>query len=568
MSEIIALTRLSFAHSRTALTIAIAYMLLIHLCACVYGLNALEGNLAQQKAASGIVIMFSLPLLGVTFALFDFSDHGEVGSCATGYLPWLLRMPIKTWKLAAVPLGLKTLWTLLVCGAVALTSRIAGTPLERWFIPAIGIASLFVLASLVTWQPFRWTHTRLSLIGILFVPSYAWLIASVSLAFADQRSDIPTDTTSITAAWVIGLSTFTALTLLALRAVRLARFNVSGQIMESRVWTATKATASPSSNAASSVEMTYKHPAKVSPVAALLHFDSAKLGGLGAKLVLAGWLLIISLASFGDQVGTDNLVFLIVLFLFPGIFLNEWMITSLDQRFLPNVLAVAPIPTTTIVWTRQIITTAIWFASLLGIPIVLLIWHLKGADSRMIDAWQRVLGSQFDSPDAVGRLAVAISIVGVLLVVRQTTWNVLANSTDEKRFLYWMIAAKFAVGFAAFSWFLFQFMRFPNWEAWTQWAWQCIAELPMLLPWLALVKLIIVTIATTMLYRSALARRQTVIGLAVGYLACVLLIAAFLWQLMPSDGVELWHCIAATAVVMPCSRITMAPLFLAYNRHR
>ncbi|PAY18509.1 hypothetical protein CKO51_16010 [Rhodopirellula sp. SM50] len=565
MSEIMALTRLSIARCKTALTLAIVYMLLIHLGAVLYSLSDAGGTVTGQRAVTSIVVMFSLPLLGITFALFDFSDQGDIGGGATGYLPWLLRMPIRTWKLAAVPLGLKTLWTLAVCGAIALTARVFGIPLERWFIPAVGIATLFVLACLVTWQPFRWTYTRLSLIGILFVPAYAWLIASVSFAFANERSDLPSGTTSITAAWIIGLSTYTALTLLALRAVRLARFNVTGQISESRGWMGSVETASSAVEASSATPL--KHPAKRSPITALLRFEASKLAEFGTKIVAASWLLIVLFFSLFSQTGTDTVVFLVVAFLFPGIFLNEWKLSGLHENFLPHTLAMAPIRTTTIVWTHQLITTAIWFASLLGVPIVMLIWYTTGASAPMVDAWQRVIGSQFDAPDALARLAGISVIVAMLLVIRQTTWNIAASSTDEKRFVYWMIAVKFAIAFAVFSWFLFQFLQFPDWEAWTLWAWQSFAKLPALLPWLTAAKAILVIIATMLLYRSGLAERQTVIGLVVGYLAGTFLIAAIVWQWVPSDRVALWHCVTATAVLMPYSRIVLAPLCLAHNRH-
>ncbi|QDV46605.1 hypothetical protein Enr13x_65140 [Stieleria neptunia] len=567
MSEIMALTRLSIARCRTVLTIAIVYMLVIHLGTVLYSLSEAGGTATGQRAAVSIVVMFSLPLLGITFALFDFSDQGDIGGGATGYLPWLLRMPVRTWKLAAVPLGLKTLWTLAVCGAIALTARVVGIPLERWFIPAVGIATLYVLACLVTWQPFRWTYTRLSLIGILFIPAYAWLIASVSLAFANERSDMPSDPTSITAAWIIGLSTYAALTLLALRAVRLARCQVAGRISESRGWMASAETASPAVAAAASSATPPKHPAKISPIAALLRFEAVKLAEFGAKIVAASWLLIVLFFSLFSQTGTDTFVFLVVVFLFPGIFLNEWKLSGLHANFLPHTLAMAPIRTTTIVWTHQMITTAIWFASLLGVPIVMLIWHTSGASAPMIDAWQRVIGSQFDAPDAFARLAGISVLVATLLVIRQTTWNVAASSTDEKRFVYWMIAAKFTVAFAAFSWFLFQFLQFPDWEAWTRWAWQCIAQLPRLLPWLAATKTLLVVFATVLLNRSGLAERRTVVGLLVGYLACTFFVAGIAWRWMPSDHVALWHCVTATAVLMPYSRIVLAPLCLAHNRH-
>lgn len=99
MSESIALARLLITRSRTALTLAIAYLLVIHVCAALFSVGVFSdgdvgGELALKRTATMIVVMLSLPLLGITFALFDFSEQGDISSGATGYLPWLLRMPV------------------------------------------------------------------------------------------------------------------------------------------------------------------------------------------------------------------------------------------------------------------------------------------------------------------------------------------------------------------------------------------------------------------------------------------------------------------------------------------
>lgn len=566
MSELIHLTKLSIARSRTVLMIAIAYAVVLHLGLIAYGMSGVAAGERAAVSISAYAIMLSLPLIGMTFAIFEFGDQIEVGSGATGYLPWLLRTPIKTWKLAAVPLALKTAWILAVCGTVAVTAQTAGMPPERWLVPAIGVATLFSLACLLTWQPFRGTYTRLAFCGISFVPAYAWLIYSTSFAFMRERIDVEQF-------WIsVGMfaipATYLAITLLAIRAVKLARCNVIGHIGESTSWIDSVRVASPAVQRNQEHSATFSHPAKVSAFRTLLKYDLAKFSGLGAKIVFGGWTLVVLFWSMVDGASTASIVGLTVTLMFPAIFLNEWTVSSLDQRFLPNLLALAPVRSSSLVWTRQMFFTTTWFASLLGIPIVLTIWHLTGASRGVALAWNDSIETHFGVPNSAFRVSLAIAIIGMLLVARQTTWTVAAIATGRLRWGLWAVAAKFGVAFVVFSWLLYHFMQFPNWEAWNAWAWQGIAQIPTVLPWLLAVKIAIVVIAATMLLRSGLTKQTTVFAVVAAIAAITLIFATALWKLLPGDNVMYWHCAATSALLMPASRILVAPICLAFNRHQ
>lgn len=572
MSEIMALTRLSIARSRTAIKLAITYFVLLHVAIAVYSLTGFEGDLegsaARVQAVTVMATVMSMPLLGITFGLFDFSESADISSAATGYMNWLLRMPIKSWKLAAVPIALKTLWVLVICGAIAGTTTMFGIPPERWFGPAIGLAALFVLACLVTWHPFQRAHSRLVVLGVLIVPAYALMVMSVTFAYADKQSDMATDATSVAIISVITVASYVVLTGLCLRAVRLARFNVIGQIKESHSWFASDSNPNGSSPAGLASDLAFQHSAKASPYGALLKYDLSKFSGGGAKIVLASWCLIVLFWSAHREVGVDSTIGLALMLMFPAIFLNEWMISSRDGKFLPNLLAVAPIPSSTLAWTRQCLTTAIWFVSLSGVPLVMAIWHYTGTSRDGFDRWDQIISEEYAAPDSGWRLGLALSIVTLVFVTRQTTWNSLANATGNPRNVVWSIAIKFGVAFIIFSFLLVRFMNFPSWEAWGEAAWKQIAELPAYLPWFLVAKLAIVATASVTLYRSGLTRLKTVIGLVIGYVTITLLCSTAVWKLIPSDNVYLWHCIALFAVLVPYSRIALAPLCLAHDRHR
>jgi hypothetical protein len=566
VSDIIALARLSIARSRVLITIAIAYFALIHLMVAAYGSSGLGPPDKLREAVTVFTGFLSLPLLAVAFTLFDFSDKADVSSNATGYLPWLLRSPLPNWKLVLVPLAMKTIWVLVVCGSIALTSRLFGMPLERWLLPTIGLATLPITACLITWHPFRWTYSRLSICGLLFVPAYGWLMTSAFFAF-EFRSEVPDWKSNVSIAWAIGIASLAGTSLMAFRSVRLARYNVAGQITERGGWWGDRGT-DLSGQVGPVDQVVIKGPRTISPVGALIRYDASTLSGVGSKIVACTWLAAVLYWSLLDVVDLASVVFMTLVLIYAAVFLCGLTLSNSDGDFLPNLLAMAPIRSTSIVWTRQVTATVIWFVSLLGVPIVMTVWHLRGAGEKFFGAWSETMSLNFGVDDAGWRMAGSITLIAMILIVRQTTWSIAAASTGRKRYALYVFVAKLAIGFSLFSWFLFHFMRFPNWEAWTEWAWQRTAEIPMLLPWLLIAKTAIVAFATWTLYRTQLPRPQTVFAIAVAYLVVTLLSAVSLWWLIPSEKVLLWHCIAVTAILMPYSRITLAPLCLARNRHR
>lgn len=570
MSEIIALTRLSFAGSRATIVGAIAYFAAIHLVAIAYGLSGMEDILVMKVTLTPMIALLSLPLLGVTFAMFGFSERADVSCAATGYLPWLLRSPLPTWKLVAVPLAMKTIWVMVVVGGVALTARLVGYPLQHWIVPWIGLATLPVLSCLVTWQPFRWTYSRLVLCGLLFVPVYAWLIMFCTYAVDAGRDHpwaFPRDYGR--AVFAVALPGYIAVALLAIRSVRLARYNVAGRINEvAGPFGAAIASGQQAVPADRSYQVNFRTDAKASPAWTLINYDLAKITGPLGRVLLVGWLLLVAVWCSFDIEQLSPVIFLVLGLIYPAVLVCEWMFTGRDRSFLPNLLAVSPIATATIVWTRQLTVTAIWFLSLMGAPIVIAVWHRRGAGQTFFHAWNESMELNFGATDSGWRIALVFTLFGAILVLRQTTWSVAVASMGKQRYALYMFATKFAIAFSISIWFLYYFRQFSSWEAWTEWAWQLTAESPTLMPWLLAAKLTIVALAAATLYRSRLAAPRTIVAIIVGYVVITLLCAVAFWRLMPSENVLLWHCIAVTAILMPVSRIVLAPICLASNRHQ
>ena len=106
MSETIALLRLSLACSRTflfgLLAIAISVVSAVMIVGLLY-FGADYGTLFLVVIAQ-VSAMFGIASIG----LFQFGNQVDMGRADSGCNDWLLRMPVDAWKIALVPIALKT----------------------------------------------------------------------------------------------------------------------------------------------------------------------------------------------------------------------------------------------------------------------------------------------------------------------------------------------------------------------------------------------------------------------------------------------------------------------------
>ncbi|KAA5545186.1 hypothetical protein FYK55_05800 [Roseiconus nitratireducens] len=574
MNETWALTRLCWRRSSAITVPALGYFVMLHALAWIVGRTL--GDHVQIHRDVPIWIGFaSLPLIALTLALFDLGSQSELTDRSSAYCSWLMRSPLPAWKLAAVPIALKTLWVLAVVGGFSFTAWQLGRPVQHWILSSVILASLFIFICVYAWRPFRGTYTRLILMLIFILPALGWLGLSATVLFDAEnpleRFPPLRNFVNLVFPFVV-VGVYALSVFLAIRAVQLARCNAGGMPGESVIdaWLNrdhTRAggtlTTADSQRGTSAISDRWK----IGPAAALVRYDLSKLTGAGTRLMAAYWLAVV--LGFG-LLGPVDLVRMLwsgLALLFATNLLVESLMYSRDRCFLPNLLRVSPLPTSTIVWTRQAVASLIWLVSLLGVPVVLALGWATGR-AEVVSDWNRALQTQFGDADAGRGIAVICFFLVLILVVRQTTWTVAAMSTDNLRYLLYSVVGKFAVAFVGFSWFLFHFMQYPSWDAWAQWSWETIARIPRFLPWLLGIKLMIVGVATHRLIASGLTRTSTVAWILITLVALTLAIGAVSWTQFPSERVLLWHCIAVTAILMPASRILAAPICLAGNRHR
>ncbi|MCO8123757.1 hypothetical protein NHH03_18570 [Stieleria sp. TO1_6] len=574
MSESLALARLLISRNRLLISLAVGYLVVIHLSVLVYWAGGFDDALGTEQVTVVAILLASMPLLLITVGLFEFNDHGDISTGATGYHPWLLRSPLNSWTLAVVPLAMKTIWILFVVATAATTIRLTGYPLQRWLLPTIGLATLPAIGAWLVWRPFRWDYTKLTLVVVMIVPAYGWFLLCASLALNFDLSNrspaiLRHSQHLIPVAWIVGMSLYVLAVWLAYRSVRLARCHTTGLPRESAGWWFGRTTADDHQAIAATATTTPPIPAAiVSPTRALLRFDLTKLLGVAGRITAVCWLIGVGSVSMIQVPTLQELIGMIIVSLYPGAMASAWIFAGRDGRFLPNLIAVAPIASSTVVWTRQAMITAIWYAVLAGVPLTLLVWWLTGHGDKLFFAWNTSMQQSFADPDAGWKIALAYTLAGIILVARHTTWSVATESTGNQRYGLYSVVGKVLTTFACLSWFLYHFLRFPNWEAWQAWGWEQINLLPSLLPWLLAFKLALVVAAAIALSRSMLTTPSTLALLLTAYIVGTLVCGYLFWIWIPSDNVLLWHCVAATAIVLPISRILVAPICLARNRHR
>ena len=82
-----------------------------------------SGRIGENFVGFAVLFTF-LPAAFFALALFDYGGLSALESGQSGCSHWILRMPIHSWKIALVPIVLKTLWIVGLWFAFLLTIRL------------------------------------------------------------------------------------------------------------------------------------------------------------------------------------------------------------------------------------------------------------------------------------------------------------------------------------------------------------------------------------------------------------------------------------------------------------
>lgn len=555
MSETIALTRWALQKHRLSLIVISAMVLFGVLMSFV--LAAIEGPGEQRFAITALMITM-MPAAVWAIAMFSFSFDRDLMLGESGFVHWLLRMPIAAWKLALVPVALKTIWTSMLWIIFALTVRSICEMRPYLIGPAVGFSAVGIWLMVLTWRPFRNGWWRLLAITICGLMMYG-LFVGVLIELEGQNSGRPAPwwlkhITTVGTCGMYALGVY-----MSVGAIQLARTNALGLIPEKG-----KATSIEGESAAVGRDRRHRGPR-----AALVWHDLKKASEFirwGVVLAVIPATILFTVLMPFSIVGYVTVT---VVFAYFGFIASTWVLdhTNKGVIVLPPYLGASPISTATIAWTRMFTIAAIILVVLSISLLVFAGWTLFSENRSTWDRWAGEMAEATGSPSAGFGIAAA-TILGafVVLIGRAVAyiWPAYSGRT-------WVHFLAVALGSLAFMipicLFIGWFLKQTSWETAEENALYWLTYLPMLVAIWIVGKVIGVVISVAQLRMRQLASAKAIGWMIGGWVVVTFAIALALHLLIPYPQATLLWCLAGVATALPLARVLILPVVLHFGRH-
>ncbi len=556
MSEILALTRCAIQRHRTLAIVMLAVLLVGQTLALFVALLLPAGD--RESICAVISAMSLFPPAICALVLFDYGQEKDLALTQSGCSDWLLRMPIASWKIAVVPVVLKTLWVAGFLIIFFLTAPMLG--IDQAMIPLSGVCFSFAGGLIwilwIAWRPVRTRWSRVILLGIAAPTLYFLLIGVVITGQADQQHWRPLATIVSVVVYAIGAW-------MVVRAVAFARSSIAGNIPESGRADAVVAGSD------------YRRREFSSPVRALVWHDLLRTSQHLRYALILGVMPTILIATFFVPLHLATLLILMYLFSCCSGVSIHGIYDNSHQKIAPAMatyLATSPLGTAAIAWTRLLMVVCIALAINACVLLVFVGWSF-GAENREI--WYRWATEQAIAADAptdvmsIGfRWSIAIVLGAILLLtslLASTLWvGMMGRAWLNSAAIFVLSFLLLLLGGVLLRWFLQQ----TNWESTTESFYRACSYLPALVIGLLIVKAISMVGATMTLGRSKLAAADRIIGIWLIWAALVVAIAAALAGLIPDQRVTFLWCLAVTALVIPAAGVLILPVSVNLDRHR
>jgi hypothetical protein len=469
----------------------------------------------------------------------------------SGYNHWLLRMPIADWKLALVPVTLKTIWLSALWMVFALTIgslAIGAVPLVG---PAIILSAIGVWLMVFTWRPFAhgWWRLAAMMTGIFAI----WLCA---VCILDSDIKLP----EALRHWIL-LASYAAYPLgawMSVRAVRLSRSSSLGLIAET----------AKASRGGEPTEIPVRH--HTSPRMALLWNDVNKSRHLMRRCitlgVIPGMIFVVSFVplSIPGYIGT------MVLLTCFGWSISSLVLDRTDRGVivLPPYLAASPLSTAELAWTRLFTFIGMLLGWLLLAPLAFAGWAIWAENREIWNQWSAQMAQQTGASTAGGGIAAAMFLATCVIVVGRGAANIWP-ALCGRSWIQFTVAVVCSLAYmlpigVVIAWFLQQ----DSWQGARQSGLYWLTYLPaIVVTWLVL-KVIAVGVAIAQLRSRALASWRAIGSIVVGWSALTILIAWALHLLIPHPAATLLWCFAAVATSLPLARVLIVPVSLHFGRHQ
>lgn len=553
MSETLALTRFALQKHRLSLIFIIALVAIGVLSA--HALAAMEG-VGDQRFAMTALFFTMIPAAVWTFGLFAFSTDRDMLLCESGFIHWLLRLPIADWKLAMVPVALKTIWISLLWIVFALTLQ-SICEARPWLLgPAIGFSTVGIWLMVLVWRPFTngwWRLGAFVLCGLVFYLLLVGVLVEIEQGGTSfSRWIKPLVTFGTYGMFLLGVG-------MSVRAVHLARTNSFGLIPEKgRTRTLAAETAG---------DWKVRHHR--SPRVALIWHDLQKSREIFRWVAVLAVIPAMVLFTVFVPFSVGSYVGVMVVFCYFGFGASALVLdrTGNVNIVLPPYLAASPLGTATIAWTRMFTIAAIIMTIFSFGLVIFAGWTLFPENRETWNRWAGEMAATSGVPSAGLGIALA-TILGTLVVLIGRGVAHMWPSLCGRTWVHFTAIAIFFLGYmipicVVIGWFLQQ----TSWEGTRESALYWLTYLPTIAVGALVIKVIGVAISIALLRSRRLASPKAIGWMIGGWLTVTGAIALALHLLIPYPQATLPWCLAAVAVCLPLARVLVLPVSLHFGRH-
>ncbi len=558
MPETMALLRLSWKRNR-ALAAGMAIATLVGILVAIAS-GPLEVGSLRGKIAIYALICTMLPAALSSIVLFDYSNEGNLNMSESGCSHWLLRMPVHSWKIAAVPVVLKTIWITVLWMLFVFIARYLGSdeaiPL---FAPSVMFSAAAISMLVLAWQPFRSGWHRIAALIVAALAIYGCSALVLVAPFINQVAWRPI------AVWTSRIGVvllYSFVVWLLIRSVHTARTNVTGLVplrARNPFFGITSADNAP--------ERRFR-----SPRHALIFHDLLQQRGWMRNTFILGVIPAIVIITLFVPLGIPTVVLTLILFGYlAGIAISRMGATGEAVLSVPSYLAASPLSSAAIAWTRfafPMLLAALVYSFVL-LPIAgLACWPSNRATWNQ---WAAELARQIGSSETfwvgAGWTAAIVIAAGVFMLGRVATcfWFAMSGRPWLTVVMSIVLGLSVLVPLGVLiRWFILQ----PDFESTRASAMEYAAWIPWIVAALLIAKGVASLAAIFTVSAKRLAGPGDQIKVILIWAMITLGVSASLAMLVPDPRVTFLWCLGFAALSIPLSRVIILPLMVDWSRHR
>ena len=572
MSESLAFLRLVWSRDvRLALAIILASLvgaLISYVAANVLPserLSFMPSASLRDIAVFGTMLLTVVPASFAALGLFNFQlneEHLESPQSCCSH--WLLRMPIKSWKIAIVPVVLKTVW-MSTCWLLLIVpiQALAGSGGIPWFEPALSLSAIAIGYLAISWRPFRSGWWR---VGAMIAMGLASLNLMVLAQIRTQIELQPWHALGTTGV----VLAYAGTVWLLLHSVRLARTETAGIIPAGKRFV---------SNVVNTGNVSSKQIELRNPIRALAWHDLYRAKKLS---IIAIGLMFIPLLIFAGCVGLQGGTIFIAMIasaicswsvLTGSMYPMNWK----SGAVLPTYLIASPIPSYRIAWTRLVTSFAIQIPFIVVSVIAILLWTLSRANRSQWTDWAESLAASIgitepgNSEDVFWfgiRMSAAIILASVIAMHGRIV-SLLWVNMHGRDWLVWLVGALVLAAILTgvivpLSWF-FRYESIEEVREVAMW-WASFA--PLIIGLLLTTKIAFALAAGGILIRKDLAPMSAITRILMIWCVFIASFGILFHLLIPDARATIPMMFATSALCIPLGSVYWMPISVDADRHR